>query len=101
MTQGGILLRAVLGEPDDDLPRLAYADWLEESGTDPERAEFIQIQIERNRRATTGVRMSDDGTLWSAENEKGNRTILERRELGTAAPPASEAGLNSAQGATP
>lgn len=39
------LLKAVLVDPDDDLPRLVYADWLEENG-DPARAEFIRTQIE-------------------------------------------------------
>jgi uncharacterized protein (TIGR02996 family) len=37
-------LRAVRDNPDDDLPRLVYADWLEEHGGDPEWAEFIRIQ---------------------------------------------------------
>ena len=34
--------QAILETPDDDLPRLAYADWLEERG-DP-RGEFIHLQ---------------------------------------------------------
>ncbi len=38
-------LAAIAYRPDDDLPRLVYADWLDENG-DPERAEFIRIQIE-------------------------------------------------------
>jgi uncharacterized protein (TIGR02996 family) len=42
------LLQAVVANPDDDLPRLVAADWLEEHG-EPERAEFIRIQIERAR----------------------------------------------------
>src|SRR4051794_28257705 len=37
-----VLFQAVLAEPDDDTPRLIYADWLEERG-DP-RAEFIPFQ---------------------------------------------------------
>ncbi len=37
------LLRAVCEAPDDDLPRLVYADWLEEHGR-PVRAEFIRLQ---------------------------------------------------------
>src|SRR3954465_1671476 len=43
------LLSAVLAEPDDDAPRLAYADWLADNGQ-PERAEFVRLQIERMRR---------------------------------------------------
>jgi uncharacterized protein (TIGR02996 family) len=37
------LLGAIDHEPHDDLPRLAYADWLDENGQ-PDRAEFIRIQ---------------------------------------------------------
>ena len=40
-------LRAIRAAPDDDLPRLIYADYLDEHG-DP-RGEFIRIQIERPR----------------------------------------------------
>jgi uncharacterized protein (TIGR02996 family) len=42
------LLAAVLDDPDDDLPRLAYADWLDEHGDDA-RAEFIRAQVELAR----------------------------------------------------
>ncbi len=47
------LLAGVVAAPDDDLPRLVYADWLEEHG-DPARAEFIRVQCriaERERTA--------------------------------------------------
>ncbi len=40
------LVRAVCEAPDDDVPRLVYADWLEEHGR-PERAEFIRLQCGR------------------------------------------------------
>jgi uncharacterized protein (TIGR02996 family) len=36
-------LRAIFDAPDDDLPRLVYADFLDENG-DPLRAEFIRVQ---------------------------------------------------------
>ncbi len=42
------LLKAVLAAPDDDAPRLKYADWLAANGQ-PERAELIRIQIELAR----------------------------------------------------
>lgn len=44
------LWRAVLDQPDDDLPRLIYADWLEEQAEPlaQARAEFIRVQIERH-----------------------------------------------------
>jgi uncharacterized protein (TIGR02996 family) len=41
-------LRAILAEPDDDAHRLVFADWLEDHG-DPERAEFIRLQIELDK----------------------------------------------------
>ena len=42
------LLAAVLADPDDDAPRLIYADWLDEQG-DCDRAEFIRVQCELAR----------------------------------------------------
>lgn len=50
MTEREALLRAVCERPDDDLPRLVFADWLDENG-DPARAEFIRTQIELARGA--------------------------------------------------
>jgi len=54
------LLAAIWAAPHDDLPRLVYADWLDESG-DPAkaaRAEFIRVQCEL-------ARMGDDrGSRW-------------------------------------
>jgi uncharacterized protein (TIGR02996 family) len=47
-------VRAVMAAPDDDLPRLVYADWLDENGQ-PERAEFIRLQIDRHRRGVTSL----------------------------------------------
>src|SRR5262245_17894644 len=38
----------IIANPDDDAPRLIYADWLEENG-EPERAEFIRVQCELAR----------------------------------------------------
>jgi uncharacterized protein (TIGR02996 family) len=43
MTEREALLRAVCENPDDDTPRLVFADWLDENG-EPERAEFIRLQ---------------------------------------------------------
>src|SRR5262245_10921183 len=39
------LFRAILAHPDEDTPRLAYADWLDENG-DTEFARFIRTQVE-------------------------------------------------------
>src|SRR5262245_15977158 len=46
-------LRAICANPDDDLPRLVFADWLDEHG-EPERAEFIRVQIEFARLSAAG-----------------------------------------------
>lgn len=48
MTDEPTLLAAVLADPADDAPRLIYADWLDEHGQ-PDRAEFIRVQIELTR----------------------------------------------------
>ena len=42
------LLRTIEDHPDDDMPRLVFADWLQEHGEE-ERAEFIRVQIELAR----------------------------------------------------
>jgi uncharacterized protein (TIGR02996 family) len=42
-------LRDIIEKPDDDAVRLIYADWLQDNG-DPDRAEFIRLQIERASR---------------------------------------------------
>ena len=39
-------LEDILAHPDDDAPRLIFADWLEEQG-DSARAELIRVQVER------------------------------------------------------
>src|SRR4051794_16488637 len=41
-------LAEVRASPEDEAPRLVYADWLEENDQ-PERAEFIRLQCERAR----------------------------------------------------
>ncbi len=49
MTEEEILLKALLEAPDDDAPRLAYAQWFDDRGTPPPdpRGAFIRVQIER------------------------------------------------------
>src|SRR5262249_17925886 len=38
----------IVASPEDDVPRLIYADWLEENG-DPEHADLIRVQIAHTR----------------------------------------------------
>jgi uncharacterized protein (TIGR02996 family) len=54
MSDEAALLLAIHAEPDDDTPRLVYADWLDEHG-DPERAGFIRLQVERARAFPPGA----------------------------------------------
>jgi uncharacterized protein (TIGR02996 family) len=43
MTDRDALYRAILAHPEDDTPRLVYADWLEENGRS-EEAEIIRVE---------------------------------------------------------
>ena len=43
MSDEDALLNAIAAHPEEDTPRLMYADWLDEHG-DPIRAEFIRVQ---------------------------------------------------------
>lgn len=56
MSDREAFLRAVAADPADDTVRLAFADWLDENG-DPARAEFIRLQIQRER---SGIELSLD-----------------------------------------
>jgi uncharacterized protein (TIGR02996 family) len=67
MNDRDAFLQAIIAAPDDDLPRLVFADWLEEQG-ESVRAEFIRIQckyaeIERASRQS-GVPKADPDNLW-------------------------------------
>ncbi len=48
-------LQTIVASPDDDAPRLVFADWLEESG-DADRAEFIRLQCELARLPANDLR---------------------------------------------
>ena len=69
------LLRGVEAAPDDDLPRLVYADWIDEHGRHA-RAEFIRVQCE----------------LASIERRLPGMTVAERRVEGP-----RKGGLSQAQ----
>src|SRR4051812_48918640 len=43
MTDRAAFLAAIAANPDDDLPRLVFADWLDEHG-DADRAAFVRLQ---------------------------------------------------------
>ncbi len=50
MTDRDALLRAIINHPDEDTPRLVYADWLDEHG-EAKRAACIRAQVEHHRTA--------------------------------------------------
>jgi uncharacterized protein (TIGR02996 family) len=52
MSDEDALLAAIAAHPDEDTPRLAYADWLDEHDR-PVRAEFIRVQVEIARKQET------------------------------------------------
>jgi uncharacterized protein (TIGR02996 family) len=56
-------IQTIIANPDDDAPRLIYADWLEEQG-DP-RGEFIRIQCELAKMP------EDDPRRWDLELRQG------------------------------
>jgi uncharacterized protein (TIGR02996 family) len=60
MNDGDALLAAIIANPDDDTPRLVYADWLQENGQ-PERAEFIRLQC-----PTSGASADNPATVARA-----------------------------------
>src|SRR5437660_10147305 len=76
LTDQALLLRAVLAAPDDDAPRLIFADWLEERG-DP-RGPFIRAQCALER--------LDPADPARADLEEEARSLLERHEAEWAAP---------------
>ena len=66
-----LALRAAITDfPDEDTPRLIYADWLDETER-PERAEFIRLQIELEQTPTNDPRRTG----------RGNRASLAFRRL--------------------
>lgn len=72
------LLAAVLADPGDDLPRLAFADRLEEAGADA-RAEFVRVQVEIARRERgESLGHAPPGGLWHPAIDGGK---LAAREL--------------------
>lgn len=73
MTAGDALYEAILATPADDLPRLVYADRLEEQG-DADRAEFIRSQIAGDH-ARANRLLDANRTKWSIPRIRGGQTF--------------------------
>jgi uncharacterized protein (TIGR02996 family) len=80
-------LQAIREAPDDDTPRLVYADWLDEQGQ-TERAEFIRAQVHMLQAAPTSRRyaalrrrarqlLAEHGRVWIEELPKWARRRCE------------------------
>ena len=52
------LLAAIREQPGDDLARMAYADWLEETG-DRDRGEFVRVQLQLDQQPTRSARAGE------------------------------------------
>jgi uncharacterized protein (TIGR02996 family) len=78
VNDGARMLAGIIDDPDDDLRRLVFADWLEEEGH-PERAEFIRLCLEYDRMDRKPCGCPDDGNpimcphcreLWRLRREQ-------------------------------
>src|SRR5580704_4705229 len=76
MTEGDALLTSVLASPNEDLPRLVYADWFEENGQHA-RAEFIRVQIELAKI----IGSNHYGTVPGIPGDNWKYQEMQRREL--------------------
>ncbi|MBY0229438.1 MAG: TIGR02996 domain-containing protein [Gemmataceae bacterium] len=74
--EAGLLL-AIREHPSDDLPRMAWADWLEENGRG-ERAELVRLQLALARGGESGrereqALLAEQGQRWLDEESPGFR----------------------------
>ena len=74
MTQDDAFLASIIESPDDDDPRLIYADWLDEHGQ-TERAEFLRVQCELAR-----LRKGKDGPWRAALKVKARDLFSGQRD---------------------
>jgi len=73
------LLKTVLLNPEDDLPRLVLADLIEELG-DKDRADFIRVQVELGK---LYARNSETEIVWADDPEYRRLKLLEGGLWGT------------------
>ena len=80
MTHDQAFLRAICEAPDDDAPRLVYADWLEERGY--LRGEFIRVQCMYARLAPPDTGADENATrAWKKLLEANLQEIAEACNL--------------------
>ncbi|HWG46153.1 MAG TPA: TIGR02996 domain-containing protein [Gemmataceae bacterium] len=90
MTHADAFLQDILAHPDDDTPRLIFADWLEEQGdaASAARAEFIRVQcalaggeLPPQRRAELGRREKQILDEWDKEWVRPIRRLVKNWEF--------------------
>ena len=79
LSDGQMLLKAICADPDNDLPRLVYADYLEENGQ-AERAAFIRLQCEFVRKCLSGEGFDEDirrhlGSAWAVHESTWRKEL--------------------------
>jgi uncharacterized protein (TIGR02996 family) len=78
LTHDDAFLAGIIESPDDDAPRLIYADWLEEHGRE-ERAEFIRVLCELARLGEDDPRRGELGARERELLARHEQTWGERR----------------------
>lgn len=96
MTDRDALLAAIREVPDEDTPRLVYADWLQENGQD-KCAEFIRVQIELSRLSSNDSNIlrhmklrNRESELWGSVSGGGHISLAGLRGSGLHPPVKSE-----------
>src|SRR5262245_14232132 len=51
-------LHSIVEDPDDDAPRLIFADWLDEHGR-PDKAAFVRLEVEYSREPKSSLRHAE------------------------------------------
>jgi uncharacterized protein (TIGR02996 family) len=78
VTHDKAFLQAICEAPEDDTPRLVYADWLDDHGQ-PERAEFIRVQVELARTPKYDARWVElrlrERALWKANEQTWRKEV--------------------------
>lgn len=77
MTTQQDFMRDIIANPADDMPRLVYADWLFDHGQ-PERGEFIRLQIELTNLGKPR-QFYDDVSSFSYYRNEGQCEVIHRK----------------------
>ncbi len=78
MTGREAFLQAIIAAPEDDTPRMVFADWLDEHG-DPARAEFIRQQCGPKRSLIASAEVMSEG-VWRVHGRSGDTLLADSLE---------------------